>query len=45
MEQDEVLQEFEEKFYDLLEVCPQETKKGLELVFSRYMARVTRIAH
>ena len=45
MAQDKELQEMEKEFYNIIDNLPKQERLKMEEIFSRYTARVTRIAY
>jgi len=45
MAQDKELQEMEKEFYNIIDNLPKQERLKMEEIFSRYTARITRIAY
>ena len=45
MAQDKELQEMEKEFYNIIDNLPKQERLEMEEIFSRYTARITRIAY
>ena len=45
MAQDKELQEMEKEFYNIIDSLPKQERLEMEEIFSRYTARITRIAY
>lgn len=45
MAQDQELQEMEKEFYNIIDNLPKQERLEMEEIFSRYTARITRIAY
>ena len=45
MAQDQELQEMEKEFYNIIDSLPKQERLEMEEIFSRYTARITRIAY